>query len=113
MENNTANKNGFFSMLYRTRIQVTKGETTILNLSVLFSIISLLCAPWLVVIGAIVALVLGYRFAISRNAEGFSGDLEHVVRDAADTVKRAVENVTGSHEGDGQNGQNQGGDAQL
>ena len=59
MENNTANNNGktgFFSLLYRTRLVITKGDTTILNLSVLFSVISLLCAPWLVVIGAIVAL---------------------------------------------------------
>ncbi|HPS80303.1 MAG TPA: hypothetical protein PLP25_00405, partial [Candidatus Limiplasma sp.] len=60
MENNTnANtqnngKPGFFSLLYRTRLMLRKGDVTILNLSVLFSIISLLCAPWLVIVGAIV-----------------------------------------------------------
>ena len=96
MENNTANKTGFFSLLYRTRIVITKGETTIVNLSLLFSIISLLCAPWLVVIGAVIALVLGYKFAIERNAEGFATDLEHVVKDATENVKQVVEKVTGS-----------------
>ncbi len=105
MENNTNNttngKNGFFSMMYRTRILITKGDTTILNLSLLFSIISLLCAPWLVVIGAIVALVLGYRFAIDRNAAAFDKDFEHVVKDAANNVKSVVENVTGTHGTDG------------
>ena len=104
MENNTNNttngKNGFFSMMYRTRILITKGDTTILNLSLLFSIISLLCAPWLVVIGAIVALALGYKFAIDRNASAFDKDFEHVVKDAASNVKHAVEDVTGHHDGD-------------
>lgn len=110
MENNTANNNGktgFFSLLYRTRLVITKGDTTILNLSVLFSVISLLCAPWLVVIGAIVALVLGYRFAIERNAAAFDKDFEHVVKDAANNVKSAVENVTGTHH-DGDNGSDTG-----
>ena len=104
MENNTNqtnNKGGFFSMMYRTRIVITKGENTILNLSVLFSIISLLCAPWLVVVGAIVALALGYKFAIDRNAAAFDKDFEHVVKDAAENVKQVVENVTGSHPHDG------------
>ena len=96
MENNTANKTGFFSLLYRTRIVITKGETTIVNLSLLFSIISLLCAPWLVVIGAVIALVLGYKFAIDRNASGFATDFEHVVKDATDNVKQVVDKVTGA-----------------
>ena len=102
MENNTnntsTNKGGFFSLLYRTRIMITKGETTIVNLSLLFCIISLLFAPWLVVIGAIIALVLGYKFAIDRNAKGFDKDFEHIVKDAAHNVKQVVENVTDSNE---------------
>ena len=99
MDNNTTNntnKTGFFALLYRTRIVITKGESTILNLSVLFSVISLLCAPWLVIIGAIVALALGYKFSIDRNASAFDKDFEHVVKDAAENVKHVVENVTGN-----------------
>ena len=109
MENNSNRngKTGFFSILYRTRLMMTKGETIILNLSLLFSIIALLCAPWLVIVGAIVALVLGYRFAIERNAAAFDKDFEHVVKDAANNVKSAVENVTGTHH-DGDNGSDTG-----
>lgn len=106
---NNTNKTGFFNLAYRTRLVIRKGEATIVNLSVLFSVISLLCAPWLVVIGAIVALVLGYRFNIERNAPAFDKDFENLVKDAADNVKQAVENVTsneaGHHGGDdAQNG---------
>ena len=98
MENNTncntGKCNGFFSVLYRTRLKVTKDGETIINLSALFSIISLLCAPWLVVIGGIVALVLGYKFAIDRNGLGFEQSFDNVIRNAAGNVKSAVESVT-------------------
>ena len=104
MENNTQNngseKSGLFSLLYRTRIVVTKGETTIVNLSILFCLIALLCAPWVVIIGAIVGLVLGYRFAISRNAAGFAKDIEHAFKNAADNVRNVVEKVKSEHSGD-------------
>ena len=92
--NNNQKKTGIFSLLYRTRLLVTKGNSQIINLSILFSIISLLCAPWLVVIGAIVALVLGYRFSLEKNAAGFARDFERVVKDAAENVKNVVENAT-------------------
>jgi hypothetical protein len=96
MENNEnkSGKTGLFTFLYRTRILITKGDATVVNLSILFSIIALLCSPWLVVIGAIVALVLGYRFSLEKNAVGFAKDFEHVVKDAADNVKNVVENAT-------------------
>lgn len=92
--NNGLDKNNIFSFLYRTRIKITKGDVTILNLSLIFFILSLLCAPWLVVIGCIVAMVLGYRFGCERNAQGFSGSFDHVVHDAASNVKSAVETFT-------------------
>jgi hypothetical protein len=95
MENNTNNsgKTGVFSFLYRTRLVISKGQTTIVNLSVLFCLIALLVAPWLVIIGVIVALLLGYRFSIDRNAAGFSQDFGRIFKDAAGNVKSAVENV--------------------
>ncbi len=102
MENNSHTngneKSGLFSLLYRTRFMVTKGETTIVNLSVLFAVIALLCAPWLVVIGAVIALALGYHFAIKRNDGGFGNDFEKVVKDAANNVKHAVQSVVGKPE---------------
>lgn len=99
MSQNT-NTNGFdksslFSFLYRTRIKVLKGNTTIVNLSLIFSVIALLSAPWLVIISAMVALALGYRFSVERSAEGFSGSFGNVVRGAAGTVKSAVDSFTG------------------
>ena len=87
--------NNIFSTLYRTRIKVTKDSTTIINLSLLFTIVSALLAIWLVVIGAVVALLLGYRFSIQKNAPEFTGDLKEIVEDAGDNVKEVVRNFTG------------------
>lgn len=89
-----ANSSNWFSVLYRTRIRVDKEEISIVNLSLLFCLLAVLSAPWLVVGGAIAALVLGYRFSIQKNAPGFSGDFDEVVRDAARNVQSAVDSAT-------------------
>ena len=65
---NNSDKNSIFSFLYRNRVVVSKENMTIANLSITFSLFSLLCTPWLVVIGAVVALVLGYRFSMEKNS---------------------------------------------
>jgi len=80
-------KNRWFSILYRTRVKVCKGQTTIINLSFIFSLLAVSTAPWLAVAGLIIALALGYRFSIEKNAPQFSGDFDEVVRDAAQNVK--------------------------
>ena len=87
--------NNVFSVLYRTRVKVQKDDTPILNLSLIFSIIAVCSAPWLAVIGLVVALVLGYRFSIERNAAEFSGNFQDVVNSAAANVKGAVNSFTG------------------
>jgi len=87
--------NNIFSKLYRTRIKVTKDHTPVINLSLLFSLVALILAPHLVIIGAIVAMVLGYRFSIQKDAPEFSGNLKEVVDDAAENVKDAVRSFTG------------------
>lgn len=89
-----ANSSNWFSVLYRTRIRVDKEDISIVNLSLLFCLLAVLSAPWLVVGGAIAALVLGYRFSIQKNAPGFSGDFDEVVRDAARNVQSAVDSAT-------------------
>ena len=43
--------------------------------------------------GLAVALALGYRIHVERNAPGFSGDFQQVVHDAAEHVKAAVDKV--------------------
>ena len=80
-------RNNWFSVLYRTRVKVCKEQTPILNLSLIFSLLAVATAPWLVVAGLIIALALGYRFSIEKNAPQFSGDFDEVVRDAAQNVK--------------------------
>lgn len=85
-----------FSFLYRTRIKVDKGSTPILNLSLIFSILVVCSAPWLAVIGLVVALVLGYRFSIERNSSDFNGDFDEIVKNAATNVKSTVDTVLNS-----------------
>ena len=99
------NKNGIFSFLYCNRIKVTKGATPIINLSLVFCIVALLTAPWLVVIGGIVALALGYKFAFERNAVGFSSNFDEVVKGAASNVRNVVDNVTDKFDGKDDNDQ--------
>ena len=90
----TEKNNGIFSTLYGTRICVRKGSAPIVNLSLLFGLIALLTAPWLVIGGAIAAVALGYKFSIARRAEGICSSFDDVVREAKDNVRNAVDAVT-------------------
>ena len=83
----------WFSFLYRTRVMVHKEEIPIVNLSLAFALLAAISAPWLVIAGLAIALALGYRIHVERNAPGFSGDFQQVVRDAAGHVKVAVDQV--------------------
>jgi len=88
-------KQNVFNYLYRTRVKVFKAETPIINLSALFMIFAVLVAPWLVVVGAVLALALGYRIAMERNSGAFSGDtLENMVRNAGANVRNTVYTFT-------------------
>lgn len=82
--------NRWFAFLYRTRFKVAKGDTPILNLSLIFALLTVFSAPWLAVAGLMVALALGYRFSIERNASGFSGSFNEVVHTAAENVRSMV-----------------------
>ena len=88
METNQQKNGSFFKVMYRTRLKIRRGDMPILNLSLLFSIVALLTAPWLVVIGALVALVLGYRITIDRSGEGFEDSFEEVVENGKRNVKK-------------------------
>ena len=89
----TPNRHRWFSVLYRTRVKVYKEDTPILNLSVLFTVLAAASAPWVAVVGFIVALALGYRFGVERNAAGFASELDEVVHNAAQNVKSAMDSV--------------------
>lgn len=88
------NRNRWFSVLYRTRIKVNKGDIPILNLSLIFSLLAVGSAPWLAVTGVLIALALGYQFHVERDAPEFSGDFDAVMNDAASNVKSVVDKVT-------------------
>lgn len=86
---------------YRARVKIHKGDTCILNLSVLFAILSLLISPHLVIIAAIVCLVLGYKFSFDGKDRAFAGEnLERMVRSAADNVKSSVSDFARSFQED-------------
>ena len=86
--------NSIFNKLYATRIIVKRANTTIVNLSLLFSLIALLTAPWLVIGGAIAALALGYKFHYARNVAAFTGSFDAVVEDAKNNVRSVVDSMT-------------------
>jgi hypothetical protein len=88
MEEKQTKNGSFFKVMYRTRVKINRGEEPILNLSVLFSLIALLTAPWLVILGLLVALVMGYRISIDRSGAGFEGTFEEVVENGKRNVKR-------------------------
>ena len=80
-----------FNHLFRMRVKATKGTIPIMNLSALFMIFVLLVAPWVLIIGGLVALVLGYRFSVERNSPEFSREsLENIVRNAGSNVRTTV-----------------------
>ncbi len=94
METNKRRDNNVFSTLYRIRFRASKNGHTVVNLSLLFTLIALLSAPWLVILGGIAALIMGYRFAVDQNGIGFEQNFDDVVRNAAQNVKNAVDGIT-------------------
>ena len=88
------NRSNWFSVLYSTRVKVHKGDTPIINLSLIFTLLAAGSAPWVAAAGLIVSLMLGYRFSIQRNAPEFTSSFDDVVHNAAQNVKQAVDSVT-------------------
>ena len=84
----------WFSFLYRTRVMVHQGDIPIINLSLAFALLVAVSAPWVAVAGLAVALALGHRIHVERNAPGFSGDFQQVVHDAAEHVNRQTHTPT-------------------
>lgn len=77
-----------FNYLFRLRLKIFKENITVANLSVLFLLIALLFAPWVLIIGLVVALVMGYRFTIERNSRAFAdASLESMIKNAGNNVK--------------------------
>ena len=88
------NTNRVFNKLYANRIVIRRNGESIINLSLIFCLIAILTAPWLVIGGAIAAMALGYKFSFVRNAAGFNSSFETVVQDAKNNVRSVVDAVS-------------------
>lgn len=103
VEINKDNTMSFLHKCYRARVKIHREDTVILNISALFAVLSVLISPHLVIIGAIVCLVLGYKFTFDKHDHAFDGEnLERTVRHAADNVKASVNDFTKSFQGNPQ-----------
>lgn len=94
------NKSAIMELLhkcFRARVKIRRDDTPILNVSALFAALSVLISPHLVIVGAIVSLVLGYKFSFDKHDHAFDGEnLERTVRHAAENVKSSVNDFTRS-----------------
>lgn len=87
--------------LYRSRVKIRKGDTNVVNVSVLFAAACLLLAPHMTIAGVIISMILGYQFSFTRMDPDFAAEnLEKMVRSAAQNAKSSVSSVvqTISHE---------------
>ncbi len=85
---------GFLQKLYRSRVKIRKGDTSIVNISVLFAGLCLLLAPHMTIAGVIVSMILGYQFSFTGMDPDFSTDnLEKMVKNAAQNAKTSVSSV--------------------
>lgn len=90
--------------LYRFRIKISREDTPVVNFSLAFCILSLMFAPYLVIAGVGLSLLLGYRFAFDKKDPAFAGvNLEKTVKNAAQNAKSSVNSVMQSFTGEKEN----------
>lgn len=96
-EKSQARKTGFSNLmtrLYQCRLKIKKGNITIANLSLLFSVVALIISPHLVILGIILCLILGYHITfVKRDADFAAENLERMVKNAAQNVKSSVGDI--------------------
>ena len=96
-EKSQARKTGFSNLmtrLYQCRLKIKKGNITIANLSLLFSVVALIISPHLVILGIILCLILGYHITfVTRVADFAAENLERMVKNAAQNVKSSVGDI--------------------
>ena len=79
---------GVMDFLLRLHLKITKGDTCIVNLNALVMIIAALAAPYLVLAGLILSLVLGYKLRLNRSASADS--VEEMLKTARKNVRQTV-----------------------
>ncbi|MDD3334703.1 MAG: hypothetical protein PHI98_04210 [Eubacteriales bacterium] len=86
---------GLIDYLFRLRVKAHKKDVTILNLSSLFMLAVLLLAPHIVIIGLILAVVLGYRISFERNSTDFSvHNIDEMLKTAKNSVQSTVSSIS-------------------
>ena len=84
----------FIQKLYRSRLKIRKGETSVINVSILFAVLCLLFAPHMTIAGVIVSMILGYQFSFSRLDPDFASEnIEKMVKSAAQNARSSVSSV--------------------
>lgn len=95
VEINKSNVMDWIHKCFRARVKVRREETVILNVSTIFAVLVLILSPHTVIVGAIIALVLGYKFSFDKHDHAFDGEnLERTVRNAAENMKASVSDFT-------------------
>ncbi len=90
-QNNQSSLMALINKGYRARIKVHRNDTQILNISLLFALLTLLISPHIAIIGVIASLALGYKFSFEKHDHAFDGEnLERTVRNAAENVRSTV-----------------------
>lgn len=80
-----------FTYLYRLRLKVTKGDVTVANLSALFILFTAIFAVWVLIVGLVAAVLLGYKVRVERNSRDFAGEnFDSMVKNASSNVKNTV-----------------------
>jgi hypothetical protein len=103
VEINKSNVMEWIHKCFRARVKVRREETVILNISTIFAVLALLLSPHIVIIGAIIALVLGYKFSFDKHDHAFDGEnLERTVRSAAENMKASVSDFTKGFQSSGE-----------
>ncbi len=78
-----------FQKLYHHRLRIDRNGKTILNWSSLFSLACLLLAPHMTIVGAVIALLMGYHISLESDGEEDT-EFQERFRQAADTVKKTA-----------------------
>jgi len=91
---NRGKHKNIFQILYRFRLKIKKENIVIINLSSLFLVFALLFSPWVVIVGLLFALVMGYRIRIDSKSREFEEvSLEDTLKHAGENIKHTVDNI--------------------
>jgi hypothetical protein len=76
-----------------SRILVRRGDTVISNLTVLFSLFVLLCAPWVMIVAIVLAFLGGCRVKWVKGNRAGGTDFGAFVGHAAENIRRTADSV--------------------